>query len=108
MLALRITHRHSASPLSKVFFETDEEIRTHPEIQLSAVSSGTTVLLAVLHRFSLWVANCGDSAAVLGTRRLKLKNRGGKGGADDESGYVDPTAVGGMEEEEYEVVARKV
>jgi len=86
--------------LRDIFFEVDETIRTHPEIRLAAVSSGTTALIVVIHQFTLWVAHAGDCAAVLAS--LKKKEAAKRGGAAAE------VAVGTINDEEFEIVARKL
>lgn len=57
--------------LKDSFLETDEIMRTNPEIKRSSVSSGSTACIAMLSGSHLWVANCGDSGAVIATKRHK-------------------------------------
>jgi len=52
----------------EVFSEIDDEIRNHSH--LSPLNSGSTACVALLQGRKLWVANVGDSRAVLGRRRM--------------------------------------
>lgn len=60
--------------LRDAFTETDGMMRTHAEIKRSAVSSGTTACVVMMCGSTLWIANCGDSGAVMGTKRHKKQN----------------------------------
>jgi hypothetical protein len=94
--------------LRDTFFEVDETIRTHPEIKLSAVSSGCAALVLVVHRFTLWVAHVGDCTCVLGTKKVReSEKRGGKQGANGAAAKKSALG-GGAEDEEHYVVARKL
>jgi serine/threonine protein phosphatase PrpC len=52
----------------EVFREIDDEIRNHDH--LSPLNSGSTACVALLQGRKMWVANVGDSRAVLGRRRI--------------------------------------
>mmetsp|Transcript_25235 Transcript_25235/g.51879 ORF Transcript_25235/g.51879 Transcript_25235/m.51879 type:complete len:424 (-) Transcript_25235:85-1356(-) len=85
---MRITKPSAA--LKDAFFKTDDAMRRHDELKISAVSSGCTACVAVLHRYSLYLAQLGDTGAVLGKRRTIV-------GGEDASGVKS-----------YSVVAKKL
>ena len=124
-----------AIALQQSIAEADANLGQHPEFKLSAISSGATACIAIIHEWHVFLCNVGDAACVGGRRVRRRKpekarnqkstgggSRGGGGNncypslddSDDESdeddgGYYMMGDDGAKKKDhEYELVAAAV